>query len=46
MDVRKMLQRYLDNTDRRSNAISTRVFGAVGLLVLPDLLVQSHSRAG
>src|SRR6266436_9730094 len=44
MDVRKMLQRNLDNTDRAvERNFDSGWFGAVGLLVLPDLLVQSHS---
>src|SRR6266403_4785830 len=44
MDVRKMLQRNLDNTDRAvEHNFDSGWFGAVGLLVLPDLLVQSHS---
>jgi DNA-binding beta-propeller fold protein YncE len=44
MDVKKMLQRNLDNTDRAvEHNFDSGWFGAVGLLVLPDLLVQSHS---
>src|SRR6267143_3194408 len=44
MDVRKMLQRDLDNTDRAvERNFDSGWFGAVGLLVLPDLLAVSHS---
>jgi DNA-binding beta-propeller fold protein YncE len=44
MDVRKMLQRNLDNTDRAvEHNFDSGWFGAVGLLVLPDLLAVSHS---
>src|SRR6266851_359116 len=44
MDVRKMLQRNLDNTDRAvEHNFDSGYFGAVGLLVLPDLLAVSHS---
>jgi DNA-binding beta-propeller fold protein YncE len=44
MDVGKMLRRDLDNTDRAvEHDFDSGYFGAVGLLVLPDLLLVSHS---
>src|SRR3989449_7076988 len=44
MDVRKMLKREFDNTDRAlEQNFDSGYFGAVGLLVLPDLLLVSHS---
>src|SRR5712692_791399 len=44
MDVRKMLQRNLDNTDRAvEHNFDSGYFGAVGLVVLPELLLVSHS---
>src|SRR6195256_1852206 len=44
MDIRTMLQRRFDNTDRAvEQNFDSGWFGAVGLLVLPDLLLQSHS---
>jgi DNA-binding beta-propeller fold protein YncE len=44
MDVRRMLDRELDNTDGalRQN-FDSGWFGAVGLLVLPEMLLVSHS---
>src|SRR5207244_357708 len=44
MDVGKMLKRNFDNTDRAvERNFDSGYFGAVGLLVLPDLLAVSHS---
>ena len=44
MNVRRMLDRNLDNTARAlERNFDTGYFGAVGLLVLPDLLLISHS---
>ena len=44
MDVQKMIRRELDNTDRAlERDLDSGYFGAVGLLVLPDLLLVSHS---
>src|SRR5712691_9550631 len=44
MDVRKMLKRNFDNTDRAlDHNFDSGYFGAVGLLVRPDLLLVSHS---
>jgi DNA-binding beta-propeller fold protein YncE len=44
MNVRKMLDRRLDNTTRAlEHNFDSGYFGAVGLLVLPDLLLVSHS---
>jgi YVTN family beta-propeller protein len=44
MDVRTMLQRKSDNTDRAvEQNFDSGYFGAVGLLLLPDLLAVSHS---
>src|SRR5712691_3621845 len=44
MDVRKMLKRNFDNTDRAvEHNFDSGWFGAVGLLVLPELLAVSHS---
>src|SRR5216684_3244695 len=46
MDVRRMLDREFDNTDRalRQN-FDSGYFGAVGLLVLPEVLLVSHSES-
>ncbi len=46
MDVRRMLDREFDNTDGalRQNFDSGH-FGAVGLLVLPEVLLVSHSES-
>jgi DNA-binding beta-propeller fold protein YncE len=44
MDVEKMLRPELDNTDRAlEQSYDSGYFGGVGLLVLPDLLLVSHS---
>ncbi len=44
MDVQKMLKPELDNTDRAlEHNYDSGYFGAVGLVVLPDLLLVSHS---
>src|SRR5262252_8891015 len=44
MDVKKMLKPQLDDTDGAlEQSFDSGYFGAVGLLVLPDLLVVSHS---
>jgi len=44
MDVRRMLRRELDNTDRALlQNFDSGHFGAVGLIVLPELLLVSHS---
>ena len=44
MDVKKMLKPELDNTDRAlEHNYDSGYFGAVGLVVLPDLLLVSHS---
>jgi YVTN family beta-propeller protein len=44
MDVKKMLKPEFDNTDRAlEQSYDSGYFGAVGLLVLPDLLLVSHS---
>jgi len=44
MDVEKMLRPEFDNTDRAlERNYDSGFFGAVGLLVLPDLLLVSHS---
>lgn len=44
MNVEKMLRRDLDNTDRAlEQDFDSGYFGAVGLIVLPDLLLVSHS---
>src|SRR5882672_8071496 len=44
MDVGKMLRPDLDNTDRAVDRnYDSGYFGAVGLLVLPELLLVSHS---
>src|SRR5215467_2084357 len=44
MNVKRMLDRKLDNTSRAlERNFDTGYFGAVGLLVLPDLLLISHS---
>src|SRR5882724_11009054 len=44
MDVRKMLRPEFDDTDRAvEQNYDSGYFGAVGLLVLPELLLVSHS---
>jgi DNA-binding beta-propeller fold protein YncE len=44
MDVSRMLRREFDNTDRAlQQNFDSGHFGAVGLLVLPELLLVSHS---
>ena len=44
MDVNTMLRRDSDNTDRAlEQSFDSGYFGAVGLLVLPDVLLVSHS---
>src|SRR2546429_4580070 len=44
MDVRKMLRPEFDDTDRAvERNYDSGYFGAVGLLVLPELLLVSHS---
>jgi YVTN family beta-propeller protein len=44
MDVRKMLDPQFDNTDGAlERAYDSGYFGGVGLLVLPELLLVSHS---
>src|SRR5438105_5351950 len=44
MNVNRMLKRESDNTDRALESnFDSGWFGGVGLLVLPDLLVVSHS---
>ena len=44
MDVEKMLRPELDNTDRAlEQSYDSGYFGGVGLLVLPELLLVSHS---
>jgi len=44
IDVQKMLKPELDNTDRAlEHNYDSGYFGAVGLVVLPDLLLVSHS---
>src|SRR4029077_4302944 len=44
MDVKKMISAKFDNTDRAlEQSYDSGYFGAVGLLVLPDLLLVSHS---
>src|SRR5712664_3997694 len=44
MDVKKMLSPEFDNTDRAvQHNYDSGYFGAVGLLVLPELLLVSHS---
>jgi len=44
MDVRRMLKPESDNTDRAVDRnYDSGYFGAVGLLVLPELLLVSHS---
>src|SRR3979490_313559 len=44
MDVRKMLRPEFDDTDRAvEQNYDSGSFGAVGLLVLPELLLVSHS---
>src|SRR5207248_11636475 len=44
MEVNRMLKRESDNTDRALESnFDSGWFGGVGLLVLPDLLVVSHS---
>src|SRR5215471_13440971 len=44
MDVKKMISRRFDNTDRALDRnYDSGYFGAVGLLVLPELLLVSHS---
>jgi hypothetical protein len=44
MDVKKMTSAKFDNTDRAlEQSYDSGYFGAVGLLVLPDLLLVSHS---
>jgi len=44
MDVRKMLKPEFDDTDRAvERNYDSGYFGAVGLLVLPELLLVSHS---
>jgi DNA-binding beta-propeller fold protein YncE len=44
MNVKKMVSARFDNTDRAlERNLDSGYFGAVGLLVLPDLLLVSHS---
>jgi DNA-binding beta-propeller fold protein YncE len=44
MDVRTMISQRFDNTDRAlEQSYDSGYFGAVGLLVLPELLLVSHS---
>jgi hypothetical protein len=44
MDVRAMISRRFDNTDRAlEQSYDSGYFGAVGLLVLPEVLLVSHS---
>jgi len=44
MNVQKMLDRQLDNTaDALEHAYDSGYFGAVGLVVLPEVLLVSHS---
>jgi len=44
MNVRKMLQRRLDNTDQAIDRVfDGGWFGGVGLVILPDLIVASYS---
>lgn len=44
MDVRKMIDAKFDNTDAAlQQSYDSGYFGGVGLLVLPDLLLVSHS---
>src|SRR6266404_1872118 len=44
MDVRKMLRPEFDDTDAAlEHSFDSGYFGAVGLLVLPDVLLVSHS---
>jgi DNA-binding beta-propeller fold protein YncE len=44
MDVEKMLDPQFDNTDRAlKRAYDSGYFGAVGLVILPELLLVSHS---
>jgi DNA-binding beta-propeller fold protein YncE len=44
MNVAKMLDRQFDNTDAAlERSYDSGYFGAVGLLILPDLLLVSHS---
>ena len=44
MDVKKMISARFDNTDRAlERNYDSGYFGAVGLLVLPELLLVSHS---
>ena len=44
MDVKKMISARFDNTDRALDRnYDSGYFGAVGLLVLPELLLVSHS---
>src|SRR5215472_2506545 len=44
MGVKKMISARFDNTDRAlEQSYDSGYFGAVGLLVLPDLLLVSHS---
>src|SRR5712664_3758135 len=44
MDVRRMLRPEFDNTDRAvEQNYDSGYFGAVGLLILPELLLVSHS---
>src|SRR5712692_656899 len=46
MDVSRMLRAEFDNTDRAvERNYDSGYFGAVGLVVLPDLLLVSHSRS-
>jgi YVTN family beta-propeller protein len=44
MDVQKMINPHFDNTDAAlEQSYDSGYFGAVGLLVLPDVLLVSHS---
>lgn len=44
MDVEKMLRREFDDTDRAlERNLDSGWFGAVGLVILPELLLVSHS---
>ena len=44
MDVKTMIRPSFDNTDRALvNSIDSGYFGAVGLLLLPELLLVAHS---
>ena len=44
MDVQKMINKHFDNTDAAlEQSYDSGYFGGVGLLVLPDVLLVSHS---